>query len=116
MISLLLARASARTVLCFAFFCYLFFPVLNITNSVLIFSENVYATTFIPSIMPVITRSQAKASIGSSSGLLKTSSSSISIGSSSGLLILDNSVTSIGSTDELLIPPSSVIGSTDGLL
>ena len=100
MISLLLARASARTVLCFAFFCYLFFPVLNITNSVLIFSENVYATTFIPSIMPVITRSQAKASIGSSSGLL----------------ILDNPVTSIGSTDELLIPPSSVIGSTDGLL
>jgi len=66
--------------------------------------------------MPVITRSQVKAAIGSSSKLLKASSSLNSIGSSSGLLVSDTTFPSIGSPDELLIPSIVAIGSTDELL
>jgi len=115
MISLLSVRASACLVNCLSFLYFLFIYQVFFTNSVSNSSENVCASIFCYTIMPVITRSRAKASVGSSGGLLETSSSSLSIGSSSGLLISEQSIKSIGSTDEPLIPPTCAIGSADGL-
>jgi len=66
--------------------------------------------------MPVITRSQAKTSIGPSSGLLESVTSSTSIGSSSDLLVSQSLSRSIGSTDGLLISSSTAIDSPDEFL
>jgi len=65
---------------------------------------------------PVITRSRAKASIGSSSGLLQSKNTSTSIGSSDELLGSTFAVNSISSNNGFLSKTSDTIGSSGGLL
>jgi len=68
MISLLLSSACARLVCCL-FYC-IYFQAFIITDSFLIRTVTSYNVSSYYSIMPVITRSKAKASIGSSTELL----------------------------------------------
>jgi hypothetical protein len=67
-------------------------------------------------IMPVITRSRAKASIGSSSGLLQSKNTWTPIGSSDELLESTFAVNSISSNDGFLSKASDTKGSSGGLL
>jgi hypothetical protein len=114
LISLFLLCAFAHITCCN--FLFLSFQVFIVTNIFLIYTTDSCNVTFIYSNMPVITRSQAKDSIGSFSELLETSSTTISIGSSSGLLVLPSSDESIDSSKEFLTTNASAIGSPDGLL